>query len=158
MLAIASDHGGFQLKQAIMAHLDQRGIAYHDYLRRMRPGHRHLRHRYRHLHHGQQDPRHPLRPVHGLLLRRGHEAAQRCQHAGPGGPRGGGRPGPEDRGHLPGHPLFQRRAAYPQDQQDRGLKQRSFTLNGKRTPTRGRKQWQRIGNSIEARKSGAITR
>ena len=31
MLAIASDHGGFALKQAIMAHLTKRGIEYHDY-------------------------------------------------------------------------------------------------------------------------------
>lgn len=31
MLGIGSDHGGFQLKQAIMKHLDQRGVAYHDY-------------------------------------------------------------------------------------------------------------------------------
>ena len=31
MLAIASDHGGYALKQAVMAHLDKRGIAYHDY-------------------------------------------------------------------------------------------------------------------------------
>ncbi len=31
MLAIGSDHGGFALKQAIMAHLDERGIAYRDY-------------------------------------------------------------------------------------------------------------------------------
>ena len=31
MLAIASDHGGFALKQAVMTHLTRRGIAYHDY-------------------------------------------------------------------------------------------------------------------------------
>ena len=31
MLAIGSDHGGFALKQAIMKHLDRRGLAYHDY-------------------------------------------------------------------------------------------------------------------------------
>ena len=31
MLAIASDHGGYALKQAIMAHLTKRGIEYHDY-------------------------------------------------------------------------------------------------------------------------------
>ena len=31
MLGIGSDHGGFQLKKAIMKHLDQRGVAYHDY-------------------------------------------------------------------------------------------------------------------------------
>ena len=31
MLAIASDHGGFQLKQAIMAHLEKRGFAYKDF-------------------------------------------------------------------------------------------------------------------------------
>ena len=31
MLAIASDHGGFALKQAVMAHLDKRGIAYRDF-------------------------------------------------------------------------------------------------------------------------------
>ena len=30
MLAIASDHGGFALKQAVMAHLDARGIEYRD--------------------------------------------------------------------------------------------------------------------------------
>ena len=31
MLGIGSDHGGFQLKQAIMAHLRQRGIEYKDF-------------------------------------------------------------------------------------------------------------------------------
>ena len=31
MLGIGSDHGGFALKQAIMKHLEERGIAYHDY-------------------------------------------------------------------------------------------------------------------------------
>ncbi len=31
MLAIASDHGGFALKQAVMTHLTRRGIAYRDY-------------------------------------------------------------------------------------------------------------------------------
>ena len=31
MLAIGSDHGGFYLKQAIMKHLDSRGIAYKDF-------------------------------------------------------------------------------------------------------------------------------
>ena len=31
MLAIASDHGGFALKQAVMAHLKARGIEYRDY-------------------------------------------------------------------------------------------------------------------------------
>ncbi|MBC7958227.1 MAG: ribose 5-phosphate isomerase B [Vallitaleaceae bacterium] len=31
MIAIASDHGGFELKQEIMAFLDQIGFAYQDY-------------------------------------------------------------------------------------------------------------------------------
>ena len=31
MLAIGSDHGGFALKQAIMKHLEERGLAYKDY-------------------------------------------------------------------------------------------------------------------------------
>ena len=31
MLAIGSDHGGFALKQAIMKHLEERGLAYRDY-------------------------------------------------------------------------------------------------------------------------------
>ena len=31
MLAIGSDHGGYALKQAIMKHLEERGLAYHDY-------------------------------------------------------------------------------------------------------------------------------
>ncbi len=31
MIAIGSDHGGFDLKQEIMAHLDERGLAYQDY-------------------------------------------------------------------------------------------------------------------------------
>lgn len=31
MIAIASDHGGFQYKKAIMAHLDKRGIEYKDF-------------------------------------------------------------------------------------------------------------------------------
>lgn len=31
MLAIGSDHGGYALKQAIMKHLQERGLAYKDY-------------------------------------------------------------------------------------------------------------------------------
>ena len=31
MIAIASDHGGFELKKEIMAHLDARGLAYKDF-------------------------------------------------------------------------------------------------------------------------------
>lgn len=31
MIAIGSDHGGFELKQAIMAHLDKRGLEYKDF-------------------------------------------------------------------------------------------------------------------------------
>lgn len=31
MIAIGSDHGGFALKQAIMQHLDTRGLEYKDY-------------------------------------------------------------------------------------------------------------------------------
>ena len=31
MIAIGSDHGGFELKQAIMAHLDARGLEYKDF-------------------------------------------------------------------------------------------------------------------------------
>ena len=30
-IAIGSDHGGFELKQAIMAHLDKRGLEYKDF-------------------------------------------------------------------------------------------------------------------------------
>ena len=31
MIAIGSDHGGFELKQAIMAHVDKRGLEYKDF-------------------------------------------------------------------------------------------------------------------------------
>lgn len=31
MIAIGSDHGGFALKQEIMKHLDEKGLAYKDY-------------------------------------------------------------------------------------------------------------------------------
>ena len=31
MIAIGSDHGGFQLKQAVMKHLDERGEKYYDF-------------------------------------------------------------------------------------------------------------------------------
>ena len=31
MIAIGSDHGGFELKKALMKHLDQRGLAYKDF-------------------------------------------------------------------------------------------------------------------------------
>ena len=31
MYAIGSDHGGYALKQEIMKHLSERGIAYRDY-------------------------------------------------------------------------------------------------------------------------------
>ena len=31
MLGIGSDHGGYHLKQAIMRHLEERGVAYRDY-------------------------------------------------------------------------------------------------------------------------------
>lgn len=31
MIAIGSDHGGFQLKQAVIKHLEERGEVYHDF-------------------------------------------------------------------------------------------------------------------------------
>ena len=31
MIAIGSDHGGFAMKQALMAHLEKRGLAYKDF-------------------------------------------------------------------------------------------------------------------------------
>ena len=31
MIALACDHGALDLKQAIMAHLDKRGLAYKDF-------------------------------------------------------------------------------------------------------------------------------
>lgn len=31
MIAIASDHGGFELKQAVIAHLEERGLEYKDF-------------------------------------------------------------------------------------------------------------------------------
>ena len=31
VLAIGSDHGGFELKKEIMKHLDEKGIAYKDF-------------------------------------------------------------------------------------------------------------------------------
>ena len=31
MIAIGSDHGGFELRQAIMKHLDKRGLEYKDF-------------------------------------------------------------------------------------------------------------------------------
>lgn len=31
MIALASDHGGFALKEEIKKHLDAKGVAYHDY-------------------------------------------------------------------------------------------------------------------------------
>lgn len=31
MIALAADHGGFDLKEKIRGHLDEKGIAYHDY-------------------------------------------------------------------------------------------------------------------------------
>ena len=31
MIAIASDHGGFELKQEIMKHLESKGLEYKDY-------------------------------------------------------------------------------------------------------------------------------
>ena len=30
-IAIACDHGGFELKQAVLSHLDERGLAYRDF-------------------------------------------------------------------------------------------------------------------------------
>ena len=31
MIAIGSDHGGYALKQAVIAHLEERGFAYQDF-------------------------------------------------------------------------------------------------------------------------------
>ena len=31
MIALGSDHGGFELKQAVIEHLKERGIAYKDF-------------------------------------------------------------------------------------------------------------------------------
>ena len=31
MIALASDHGGYELKCRLIGHLEERGISYHDY-------------------------------------------------------------------------------------------------------------------------------
>lgn len=31
MIALASDHGGYELKCRLIGHLEKRGISYHDY-------------------------------------------------------------------------------------------------------------------------------
>ena len=81
MIALGSDHGGFDLKQRVKAYLDEKHIPYKDYgcdskescdypifgkasrrgggLWGMREGHCHLHHRHRHLHRRQQGEGHP---------------------------------------------------------------------------------------------------
>ena len=85
MIALACDHGAFDLKQAIMKHLEARGLAYKDFgcydktscdypdfaapaargrrIRRMRQRHRRLHDRHRRFHHRQQGQGHPLRAL-----------------------------------------------------------------------------------------------
>ncbi len=58
MIAIGSDHGGFELKQKVIAHLKEQGKEVKDF-----GGDRHLHDRHRHFHHSQQGPRHSVRPL-----------------------------------------------------------------------------------------------
>lgn len=130
MIAIGCDHGGYELKEKILAHLQDRGLEYRDFgcdstapvdypvygkavARAVAAG--------------ECDKgivicstgigisiaankvpgaRHPLCPVRGLLLRPGHPATQQRQCAGSGGAGHRSRPGAGDRGHLPGHAFF----------------------------------------------------
>ena len=120
MLALGCDHGGYELMQEVKKHLENRGIAYHDFgcsstesvdypiygkkvaeavaRGELNPD---LRNRNRYFHRSQQGKRHPCCTLHRLLLCRGNETAQRCQHSGNGRPRGRSGTCPEDRRYVP---------------------------------------------------------
>ncbi len=134
MIAIGCDHGGYELKEKILAHLQDRGLEYRDFgcdspLRwiipstaRRWPVRWQLANAIKASSSAApasaspsppQSARHPLCPVRGLLLRPGHPATQQRQCAGSGGAGHRSRPGAGDRGHLPGHAFFEKEAPSP---------------------------------------------
>lgn len=100
-VALGADHGGFALKEAVRAHLDERGVPYVDYgthseasvdypdmavppceavvLRRMRLCIAVLRHGRGHQHGGQQAGRNPRLLLQRRFQRQIHTPAQRRQ-------------------------------------------------------------------------------
>ena len=130
MIAIACDHGGYDLKLEIIRYLKDENIEYTDlgcegrdavdypvYARKVTDA----------IKSGTCEKgilicgtgigisiaanKVPGSPVYGLFLRGGHQAAQQCQCPGPGRQSGGARPGGEDRGYVPPHGIFRGRTA-----------------------------------------------
>ena len=79
MLALGCDHGGYELMQEIKKHLENRGIAYHDF--------------------GCSSTESVDYPIYGKKV--AEAVAQRCQHSGNGRPRGRSGTCPEDRRYVP---------------------------------------------------------
>lgn len=139
-IALASDHGGFRLKERIRRHLEDRGFVCSDFgcwgrppaiipisggrppscrARGMREGDRRLHDGARDLHGREQGTRDPLRTVYEHLSRKNDEAPQRREYARPRSGRCRGKPRDRDRRHIPGHALFRGGEAYQADRQDR---------------------------------------
>ena len=113
MIAIGSDHGGFELKEKLMEHLSERGLEYKDFgtyssascdypvyakavANAVASGECD-----RGIHNREQGPRHQSCPVRGLLLRRGDAAAQRRERALHGRESRRRGAGAQDSRHLP---------------------------------------------------------
>ena len=89
MIAIGSDHGGYELKKEIIKHLTERGLSYKDFgtdstescdypvyggckcsrIGRMREGNSDLRHGHRNFHHRKQNSGDSLRTLPRLFFR-----------------------------------------------------------------------------------------
>ncbi len=90
MIAIGSDHGGYELKKEIMKHLSERGLEYRDFGTDSTASCDYpvygkavanavafnLRHGYRYLDYRKQSQGHPLCALPRLFFRRGNKAAQ----------------------------------------------------------------------------------
>ena len=105
-IALGADHGGYELKEAIKQHLEERGIAYRDFGTNSTASCDQWQQRFRHpvLRHGcghvdvcQQDQGHPRLLLLGAVQRRVHPPPQQRQYPVPGRPRCGPRPCLPDR-------------------------------------------------------------
>ena len=149
-IALAADHGGYELKEAIKAHLDELGRSLHRLWhrfhrqrglpglcrqglqgragRQLRTGHPVLRHRRRHVDVRQQDEGHPRLLLQRYLQRRVYPPPQQRQRPLPGRARRGRGSGLPDRGRLPERRVRGRTPPDAHRQDDGAGKPLSFTL------------------------------
>ena len=139
MIAIGSDHGGFDLKEVVTAHLKEQGIPYKDFgcydkkscdypvygkavaeavaKGECEKGIVICTNRY--LHHGQQGEGGALRPVCGYADGTDDTSAQRCECACPGRPYRGSQSGDQHRGYVFEYGVLRGGEALPESRFDR---------------------------------------